>query len=205
MLTKLSFLSLFLFDLYFTISGLIYLKSAGEAIYGLLFLIFIWYIVWSIHKINTYRKEGKKGSFMSFYFSYFSLAIKTFGKERQLGPTKYFRNANALLSACVGIGVILFLIYNNLTIIHLTYELILRYVFVFFYVVILPLGVYFIQSFAQDSKSAGLTEKISAFFPLKFTQLFIYIFTFLSPVAWLAIAYLSFIIVKSTPANKLLS
>ena len=54
MFERILFLVLFLFDIYFTILGLLHLKNVGEAVNGFLFLTFVWYAIWSIHKIKTY-------------------------------------------------------------------------------------------------------------------------------------------------------
>ena len=145
-------------------------------------------------------KDG--GSFIRHYFNYALTAIDTFGKERRLGPTKFFRIANVSLSAFIGASVIFFLIYHNISITSFSQDLILKYIYVFLYVTAYPLGVLFLRTLTSSGASTGLIEKFLAFFPLRFVQLFMYIFTFLSPVVWLVIVFLSYIVTRSTTPHK---
>ncbi len=192
-----SFLFIFLLDLYFTISGLLYLRSPGEAVYGFLFLLCIWYVIWSINKIVVYVNEGLKTSFIRYYFSYLFKMFDFIGKEQKLGPTKIFRLTHTSLSALFGLGAILFLIYYNFSIITFTTDLLLRYLYVFLYISIYPLLLLFIRGMFFGENTIGMLKILLGFFPLRFTQLFVYIFTFLTPVAWLVVTFLSYIVTKS--------
>jgi hypothetical protein len=193
MLKKLSFLFFFILDVYFTVSGLLYLRSAGEAVYGFLFLILMWYITWSIHKIIIYVTEKNEETFFRYYFSYLRKAFNTFDEEEQLGPTKFFRVAITSLSLLTGIVTILFLIYLSISTTFFTEELFSRYLHVFLNISIYPLLVLFLRTITSGGSVKELVETFLKFFPLRFTQLFIYMFTFLSPVAWFMIAFLGYI------------
>ncbi len=203
MLEKLSLFALFLLDLYFTASGLLYLRSAGEAIYGLLFLIIVWFIVWSLHKIKSYHNVIKKESFVRYYFKYLIKAGTVIANDRRMGPTKFFRLTSAFLSASVGVGVILFLILHSLATTVFSKDFVLRYWYVFLFISIYPLVIYLIKKFIQNKDETSFIAIMLTFFPLKFTQLLIFIFTFFTPLAWLMLAFLSYIIAKSTMMSKI--
>lgn len=182
-------------------SGLLYLRSLEEAIFGLLFLVFVWFIMWSIHKTEMYLKEGK-GSFVRYYFRYLLTAINIIGKEKALGPTKFFRITMASLAAIVGISTILVLMYYNISTAIITRELLFRYAHVFLYVSVYPLLALVLRTLASGETTTGLIERFLTFFPLKFVQLFCYMFTFLTPVGWVPIAFLSYIGTKSTALHR---
>lgn len=196
MLQKIQFATFYLFDLVFTVTGLLYIKTVGEAITGLLFLLCIWFIMWSVAKWYWYSKEKIRGTFLAFYFRYLAQAFEIFGNEKRLGPTKLFRLTSVSLSLIVGSATIIFLLYINLSTIEITADLAIRYAQLLFYVVAMPLVIYFAQNVMSGRNDEDLVRSALNFFPLKFTQMFMYIFTFLTPVAWLALSFLSYILVK---------
>ncbi len=200
MLEKLSFFVFFLLDLFFVVSGLLYLRSFPEAIWGLLFLVFVWYIMWSANKIRMYIQEKSEVSFAHYYFNYVLTAIDTIGKDIHFGPTRFYRIASMSLSTLggvIGISTVIFLNYDNIVTALGTKGLLVRYAILFLYISVYPLVTLFLRTLASSSNTTGRIGKLLEFFPLRFTQLFMYIFTFLTPVAWIAVAFLSYIITKS--------
>ena len=205
MFEKLSFFTFFLLDLFFVVSGLLYLRSPGEAIWGLLFLIFVWFIMWSVNKVRMYIKEKNNASFIHYYFKYLSTGINTIGNDKQFGPTRFLRIAMIFLSTLgglIGISTALLLNYDTIIASIASKDVIFRYALLFVYISVYPFVALLLHTVASGSNIMGLFDKFLAFFPLRFTQLFIYLFTFLSPVAWLAIAFLSYIIAKSKTMQK---
>ena len=78
---KLSFLFLFLLDLYFVVWGLRYIKTPGETLYAFLFFVLVWLAVWSVIKTRTYFDENRAESFWRYYFSYFIKGSKAVTNE----------------------------------------------------------------------------------------------------------------------------
>lgn len=202
MLKKFSFLFFLVLDVYFTVSGLLFLKTPGEAIFGFLFLVLIWYVTWSVYRVAVYFIEKKEGNFIRYYFSYLLEAFETFGQEAQLGPTKFFRIAITSLSLLVGVSTIFFLLYYNISITIFTEELLSRYAQVFLYISIYPLLIEILRTIASRGTMKELVESFFKFFSLRFTQLFIYIGTFLSPILWFIIVFLAYIIAKGKEVQK---
>jgi hypothetical protein len=202
-LEKLSPFVFFTLDLFFVASGLLYLRNPHEAIWGFLFLIFMWYLLWSINKIRLYilyTKENNQASFTKHYFTYVAGAIDVIGNDKQFGSTKFLRLTTFFLSTIgglVGIGTVIFLNYETVIAAIGTKEMLSRYILLFLYISVYPLVTLFVHTLASGSNTAGLLSRLLAFFPLRFTQLFMYLFTFLSPFAWIGIAFLSYIVTKS--------
>lgn len=182
------------------VSGLLSLRSFSESICGLFFLVFMWYIMWSANKIRMYMKEGNEVSFIRYYFSYLINTVDLLVKSTPVGPSRLFITASLFLSTfggIVGISTVLFLNYNNIVTAFATQDLFLKYTHLFFYVSIYPFVILFLRTLASGRNMKGLINRFLTFFPLRFTQLFIYMFTFLTPMAWIMIAFLSYIITKS--------
>jgi len=94
------------------------------------------------------------------------------------------------------------LVYYNISTTLITKELLFRYVHVFLYVSVYPLVALVLHTLASGGTIKGLVERFLTFFPLKFVQLFAYMFTFLTPIGWFVIAFLSYIGTKSTSMRK---
>lgn len=206
MFARLSFLSFFLLDVYFVVSGLLYLKSFGETIVGLLFLIFVWYIMWSANKIRMYVKEKNKVSFFRYYFNYLLTAIDRIINDRRFGSTRFLMIASISLSAlggCIGIGTVFFLNYTNMVLVFTNHDLFIKYVHVFLYVSIYPLLALTFRTLTSGGTITQIRERFLTFFPLKFVQMYLYMFTFLTPVAWIAVTFLSYINAKSTGSVRI--
>ena len=182
------------------VSGLLSLRSFSESVCGLIFLVFMWYIMWSLNKIRMYVEEGEEESFIRYYFSYLINTVNLLVKSTPVGPPRLFITASLFLSTLggiIGISTVLFLNYNNIITAFATQDLFLKYAHLFFFVSVYPFVILFLRTLASDGKMTGMINRFLTFFPLRFAQLFIYMFTFLTPMAWIMIAFLSYIITKS--------
>jgi len=202
MRSKLSFAVLFLVNTFCIISGLNIIKTVTDAATSLVLFIAIIYFVWSMNKVIMYYQKGITEPFLRYYFQYVLDAIEFIGKEKRLGSNKFFRFASVSLSILgfiIGISVIVYGVSNTVV---FNKALFLHLLNIVLYLAVYPLVYLFFHNLVFHSNMSNIREKLVGFFTLKFVYLFIYLFTFLTPVGWFCMLWLIFIETKVMSMNK---
>ena len=123
-------------------------------------------------------------------------------KEKSFGPTPLFRVLLVTASLFAGVFSLFIILAKAYTETIFTQELLLRYAYVFLFLVIIPLLLTSIKTIIAGKGLDGMREQLFGFFAFKFVYLFMYMFTFFTFIGWLFILVLSYINTKASLGQK---
>lgn len=196
-MTTLKFLLLFCIDIYFSISGLLLLKTTGEVFAVSSSLVVIWITIWSIFKIVFYIRAKREGStsfnFLRYYFDYaYKVSNSIIKDERMIKITSSAKSRLVFptISLIMGIFALSLIYFKSTENITLTRVLFLNNSLLFFLAPIILAPVLNLKNLHTLS---DFCKMVYISFAVKLIYLFLYVLTFLSPVPWLFLIYLNYI------------